>query len=344
MILIGLAFGRVPWGLIPFIFTRAFLVIDFCIHILHTKYFILYTNPMATLYTHQASNIRKTWLLMTIFLVAVIGLGWLFGFLLDEPSILPIAIIVSIVMNIASYWWSDKIVIALSGAKQISKSDAPDLWNIVENLSITSGLPMPKLYIIHEPVPNAFATGRNKDHAAVAVTSGLMQILDRSELEGVIAHELSHIGNRDILLSTVVVVLVGFVALLSDWFLRVSFWGGGRRDHKDGRLGLILMLVGIVLAVLSPLIATVIQLAISRKREFLADASGALLTRYPEGLASALQKISTHSGEMRRANNATAHLYIANPFGPEKTRKSFMVRLFSTHPAVEDRVKALLGK
>src|SRR3989338_1514981 len=299
---------------------------------------------MATLYTQQSKNVTKTWLLMTVFFVVVIGLGWTASYVYNMPEILFIAVVFSIAMNIIGYWYSDKIVLKISGAKPATREENFDLYTIVENLSITAGLPKPRVYIINDPVPNAFATGRNKEHAVVAVTTGLMQILDRSELEGVIAHELSHIGNRDILLSTVVVVLVGFVALLSDWFLRVSFWGGGRRDHKDGRLGLILMLVGIVLAILSPLIATIIQLAISRKREFLADASGALLTRFPEGLASALQKISSHSGEMRRANNATAHLYIANPFGPEKTRKSFMVRLFSTHPAVEDRVKALLGK
>jgi heat shock protein HtpX len=200
---------------------------------------------------------------------------------------------------------------------------------------------MPKLYIIDDPSPNAFATGRNKDHAAVAVTSGLLRILDRSELEGVIAHELSHIGNRDILLSTVVVTLVGLIAIVSDFFLRSQFFAGRGRDREGG--GNVLMLVGIALAILSPIIATLIQLAISRRREFLADADGALLTRYPEGLASALKKISANAGQMRRANNATAHLYIENPFGPEGRRTSWLAKLFMTHPPTQDRIKALLG-
>jgi heat shock protein HtpX len=227
----------------------------------------------------------------------------------------------------------------MSGAKQISRQDHIDLWNIVENLSITAGLPIPKIYIIEDPVPNAFATGRNKEHAVVAVTTGILSILNKTELEGVIAHELSHVGNRDILLSTVVVVLVGFISLLSNMFLRARFFGvdGRNRENSGGQMGLILMVVGVVLMILSPIIVTLIQLSISRKREYLADASGALLTRYPEGLASALEKISAHSGKMKLANNATAHLFISNPVGKNCSN------LFSTHPPIQERIKRLRG-
>ena len=229
----------------------------------------------------------------------------------------------------------------MSGAKEAKRDEYFDLYTVTENLSITAGLPMPKVYIINDSVPNAFATGRNKEHAVVAVTTGLLQILERNELEGVIAHELSHIGNRDILLQTVVVVLVGFIAILSDMFTRSLWFGGRDRDNKAGGW---LMLVGIVLMVLSPIIATLIQLAISRKREFLADASGALLTRYPEGLAAALRKIEAHSRPMKRASNATAHLYISNPFGGEKAKEAgFITKMFMTHPPTGERIKALLG-
>jgi heat shock protein HtpX len=296
-----------------------------------------------TLYTHQSANIRRTWMIMIVFFVIVIALGWFVSYYYNNPGILYIAVIFSIVMNIGSYWFSDKIVIALTGAKPVQKSDNPELWNVLENLSITAGLPMPKLYIVNDTVPNAFATGRNKEHAVVAVTTGLLGLLDRNELEGVIAHELSHIGNRDMLVSTVAVVLVGFISLLADFFLRSGLMGGGRRDNDRGG-GNILAVVGIIFVILSPIIAKLMQLAISRKREFLADASGALLTRYPEGLASALEKIHGHGGEMRKAHSATAHLFIANPFGPEKSRTSWLVRIFSTHPPVGERIKALRGE
>jgi heat shock protein HtpX len=293
---------------------------------------------MATLYTHQDSNIAKTWLLMFVFAVVVIGLGWFFGFQLNNPAILPIAVIIAVMMNVGSYWFSDKLVISMAGAVPADEHQFGELHNLVENLAITAGLPKPKVYIINDPAPNAFATGRNKEHAVVAVTTGLLQILNKTELEGVIAHELSHVGNRDMLVSTVAVVLVGFVTLLSDFFLRSNMFRGNDREGK----GNILLLVGIVLALLSPLIATLMQLAISRKREYLADASGALLTRYPEGLASALQKISQYKRPMMRANNATAHLFIENPFGGAEV-KGFVANLFSTHPPVEERIRALLG-
>ncbi|MCE9585566.1 M48 family metalloprotease [Candidatus Nomurabacteria bacterium] len=297
---------------------------------------------MATLYTEQSKNVTKTWLLMSMFFVIVIAIGFFFSQYYRNPNILYFFVIFSIVMNIASYWYSDKIALSLNRAKQIKKEQNPELWNIVENLAITAGLPMPKLYIIEDPAPNAFATGRDKNHAVVAVTTGILQILDKSEMEGVIAHELSHIGNRDILLSTVVVVLVGFISIIADMFLRSMFFGGGRNRDNENNNGL-MMLIGIVLSILAPIFATLIQLAISRKREFLADASGALLTRYPEGLANALQKISKYSRPMAHANTATAHLFIANPFGNKGSLGQKVSNLFSTHPPVEERIKALLG-
>jgi len=278
---------------------------------------------------------------MTTFFIVVIGIGWAFSWYFESPALLYGAVLFSVFMNIAGYWFSDKIVLNMAGAKPASREEYFDLWNIVENLSITAGLPMPKVYVINDKAPNAFATGRNAKHAVVAVTSGLLMLLDKSELEGVIAHELTHIQNKDILLQTIVVVLVGFITLLSDFFLRMSFRGG--RD-EGGQIRIIGMLLGLVLSLLAPLIATLLKLAISRKREYMADAGGALLTRYPEGLASALQKISAYPGGLKRANNATAHLFISNPFGPKKKANNFMVSLFSTHPPVEDRIKALLGK
>jgi len=296
---------------------------------------------MATLYTHQDTNVRKTWILMAGFLAMVMFLGWAVSWYFNSSFILYIAVAFALVMNVISYWYSDKIVLKMSGARLVNRGEHRELWNIVENLSITAGLPMPRVYIVEDPAPNAFATGRDAEHGVVAVTTGLLGMLERNELEGVISHELSHIGNRDILVSTIVVVLVGFITLLSDFFLRATFWGGGRRNSGDGRVQLAMMLIGIVLAILAPIVAMVIQLAISRKREFLADASGALLTRYPDGLASALEKISGFSGQMKRANHATAHLYISDPFKDKKKKVGFMHKLFLTHPPVEERVAAL---
>jgi len=295
-----------------------------------------------TLYTQKSSNVRKTWLLFTVFLIVVIGIGWVFSRIYANPSILYFAVIFSVLMNVIAYWYSDKIVLKMARAIPIEHKSAPELYHIVENLSITAGLPMPKIYLIRENQPNAFATGRNPKHAVVAVTEGLLEKLDRSELEGVLAHELSHVGNRDMLLSTVVVVLVGFISIISDMFLRSAFWGGlGRRDDREGgQAGAILMIVGIALSILAPIAAMLIQLAISRKREFLADASGALLTRYPEGLASALEKISSDSTPMRVANNTTAHLWLDDPFKGQK-KTSWLRKLFMTHPPVEERIKCL---
>lgn len=300
---------------------------------------IIVYNIMATLYTQVSKNVFKTWLLISLFLVFIIGLGYLFSYNLQDPSILYIAVAFSFLMSFVSYWFSDKIALAISRARELSHEENPELFHIVENLCITAGLPTPKIYVIDEPAINAFATGRNKEHAVVAVTRGAIEKLNKNEIEGVIAHELSHIGNRDILLATVIVVLVGFVSLLSHWFLRFSFFGGRRsRDNQGGQIGSILALAGLILAILSPLAATLIQLAISRKREFLADADGALLTRYPEGLASALEKIAQDQTPLPVANDAAAHLYIANPF-----KKKRFSSLFMTHPPIEERIRILRG-
>lgn len=295
---------------------------------------------MATLYNQADSNVRKTWMLMTAFFIAVIGLGWALSYALGNPGILYIAVLLSVVMNIGSYWYSDKLALMSTGAKPITREEHTDLWNIVENLAIAQGMPAPKVYIMHDPAPNAFATGRDPKHGVIAVTTGLLAMMERSELEGVIAHEMSHIKNRDTLVMTVVVVLFGFVALLSNFFLRSMMFGGG--NNRDNKLGAIMAVVGIALAILSPIIAQLIRLAVSRRREFLADASGALMTRYPEGLASALKKIGAYAAPMRTANDATAHLFISNPFGAKSLKG--LHKLFMTHPPVEERVAALLGK
>ena len=279
---------------------------------------------------------------MAGFLVLVIFIGWFASIYFQNQGILYFFVLFSLGMNFFSYWYSDKIVLKISGAVPVTKEQYRDLWTTLENLCISVGTPMPKLYVIPEQAPNAFATGRDEHHAAIAVTTGLLTILDKSELEGVLAHELSHIRNRDILVMTVVVVLVGFITIVSDFMLRSAMWGGNRDDNRDGRLQLILLLAGIVLAILTPIFATIIQLAVSRKREFLADASGALLTRYPEGLANALRKISAYPAEMAHANHATAHMYISNPF-KGKHNTGFMAKLFLTHPPVEERIVALLG-
>ncbi len=278
------------------------------------------------------------------FLLLIIAVGWTFSYYLESPFILYFAVVFSILMNLLAYWSSDKIVLAISRAKPIEKKDNPELYRIVENLCITAGLSLPKIYIIESSQPNAFATGRDAKHAVVVVTRGLLEKLERTELEGVIAHELSHIGNKDMLLQTIIVVLVGVIVIMTDFFFRISFRGGFRkRDSREGgQAGLILMVISLALAVLAPIFAQLIKLAISRKREFLADASGALLTRYPEGLARALEKISADLSPLPAANNATSHLYIANPFRGEE-RTSWLHKLFSTHPPVEERTAALRG-
>ncbi len=275
---------------------------------------------------------------MTGFLVVVVSLGWLVAQIYGNPVILYAAVAFSLVMNVTAYWFSDKIALSATGAKEADSVQYLELHRILENLAITAGLPKPRLYVIDDAAPNAFAAGRDPKHAVVAVTTGLLSRLDRSELEGVLAHELSHIGNRDILVMTVAVVLAGFIAIISDIFLRMSFFGGGDRDNKNP----LLLVAGVVAIIIAPIAAQLIQMAVSRRREFLADASGALLTRYPDGLASALQKIASYGAPMRRANHATAHLFISNPFGAHEAGK-FIAKIFSTHPPMEERVAALTG-
>lgn len=292
---------------------------------------------MATLYTHQGENIRKTWFLMTIFLMVIIGLGYFISIYYGNINILYGFIIFSIVMNITSYWFSDKIALSMAGAHVADRSSYFDFYTLVENLAITAGLPMPKIYVIDDPSPNAFATGRDKNHSVIAVTTGLLSIMDKNELEGVLAHEMSHIGNRDMLVSTVAVVLVGFVSIVSNMMMRSVVLGGSRDDNKGNG---IFAIIGIALSILAPIFASLLQLAISRKREYLADASGSLLTRYPEGLASALSKIKEYGIPLKKQNEAIAHLYIANPLGSVNIGKK-VSNLFSTHPPIDDRINRL---
>jgi heat shock protein HtpX len=297
------------------------------------------------MYNQIDSNKRKTIILIMLFIAFIILIGWVFSKVYPEYGYGPlaIAIIVSIGMSLSSYYSGDKVALSISGAKgPIQKNDNPYVYRTVENLCITAGIQTPKIYIIADGAMNAFATGRDPEHASIALTEGIIDKLENEELEGVIAHELSHIKNYDIRLMMVVIVLVGIIALLADWMIRIQWYTGGRRrssSSSGNSLGTILLVVGVILAILSPLIAELIKLAISRKREFLADASGALLTRYPEGLARALEKISKQNMAVKRASNATAHLYIANPFGAKA--KKGMRKFLSTHPPVEERINAL---
>src|SRR3989344_4979134 len=257
---------------------------------------------MANLYTHQGENTRKTYLFMFGFLLLVVGLGYALSYYLGNPVVLYIAIVVSFGMNFGAYWWSDKLALSMSGAKPVAREESQELYRMVENLCITAGLPLPRIHIMVAPQINAFATGRDPEHAAIAVTTGAMEKLSKVELEGVIAHELSHIGNRDILIASVVVVLAGVVAMVADLGLRMSFFGGRSRNNEGGGgLGLVIALVAMIVA---PIAATIIRLAVSRQREYLADASGVMLTRYPDGLASALEKIRQDSTPMPRTHTA----------------------------------------
>ena len=281
---------------------------------------------------------------MTVFFVLIMLVGWAFSYIYGSPDILYIAVAISVAMNLLAYWKSDSISLAIARAQPVKREGNEDLYRIIENLCITAGLPMPRIYVIPDMQINAFATGRNAKHAAIAVTAGALQKLDRNELQGVLAHELSHIGNDDILISSIAVVLAGLITILADWFIRMSFWGGmgGRRGSRDNEGNAIMMAVAVVAIILAPLAATLIRLAISRKREYLADASGALLTRYPEGLASALEKIQADGQPMRMASNSTAHLFIANPFkGKQQTH--WFSKLFMTHPPLADRIRILRG-
>ncbi len=293
-------------------------------------------------YSSISSNKAKTWLIMLFFVVFITTLVFVFTKALGYGlSFVGIALIISGIMSFASYYYSDKMVLSMSGAKQIEKKDNKELYNLVENLCIGAGLPFPKIYIIADSSPNAFATGRDPKHAVICVTTGLLSTLSKTELEGVIAHELSHVGSFDTRLMSIVAILVGFVAIISNLFTRTLWLGGSSRDdERNSSTQGIFMLIGIIFAILSPIAAVLIQLAISRKREFLADASGALLTRYPEGLASALLKISKYPYPLKNANNATAHLYITNPF-KGKDVKNWFSGLFDTHPPIEERIKIL---
>lgn len=289
------------------------------------------------MYNDIAQNKRRTWLLVIVMSVLIVGLSGFIGAMNGAdpgPSII-IGTMIATVYSLISYYASSSVALSVSGAKRIDKTQAPDLYRMIENLCIANGQPMPEVYIIDDESPNAFATGRDPEHASIAFTTGLLKILTREELEGVAAHELSHVKNYDIRVMTIVVVLVGLISLVADLMLHLRF-----RDSDNNRAGLALMLIGIALAILSPLFAKVIQLAVSRSREYLADASGALLTRYPEGLARALEKIAGDEKPLQRANHATAHLYISNPFGSDGKR-SFYANLFSTHPPVAERIARL---
>lgn len=292
------------------------------------------------MYSQIAENKRKTIYLLIGFVFFIALLGWVIANATGNPGYMTFLIIFAVSYALIGYFASAKIALTLSKAKPVDKKDVPELYRIVENLAITAGMPTPKIYLVNDPSPNAFATGRDPNHAVVAVTSGLLEIMDKSELEGVIAHELSHVGNYDIRLMSIVVVLVSIVAIISDMFLRWSFFFGGDSDENNEGNG-VFAIIAIVAALLAPLIAMLVQLAISRKREYLADASGALLTRYPEGLASALEKIAQAGIPSKTASTATAHLYLTNPFKGKKNRQSRMIGLFSTHPPIEDRINKL---
>lgn len=299
-----------------------------------------------TLYSTRDSNIRKTWVLFALFLMVVISIGWIFSYVYNDQAILYFAVVLSVVMNMVAYWKSDSIAMSMAHAHELSHEENREVYHLVENLCITAGIPVPRIYIIQDESANAFATGRNPQHASIALTTGILHRLNRTELEGVIAHELSHVRNYDTLLSTVIVVLVGTISIVSDIFIRSMWFGGGRRsDDREGGSNPVFLIIGIVAAIIAPIAATLMQLAISRKREFLADSSGALLTRYPEGLASALEKISSDA-PLRAAKPATAHLFLVNPFkGDAKgaKRAPLLVRLFMTHPPIEERIAALRG-
>ncbi len=303
---------------------------------------------MSNLYNYSAVNKRKTWFLMTGFFIFIMLVGYVFAQVMDEPGIVYLAVIISVVMSFISYWYSDKIVLSMSGAKEVDKNSGRELYRLVENLCIAAGLPVPKIYIIEDSAPNAFATGRDPEHAAIAVTSGILGKLEKVELEGVIAHELSHIGNRDILISTIATVLVGVVVLLADWFRHWSFFGGRKNNsdnNSNNQLGIIMVVLALVFAILAPIFAQLLQLAVSRKREFAADADAALLTRYPEGLARALEKLSADREPLEAANRATAHMYIVSPFkGREGNGQvSWFAKMFMTHPPINERIAKLRG-
>lgn len=293
-------------------------------------------------YSAIGQNKRRSVALIFVFLLIITALGYVFSRVYEQPSILAFAVVFSCISAWVSYYFSDSITLAMSHAREIDRKGSPDLYKLVENLTITAGLPLPRIYIIEDTAINAFATGRDPKHAVVCVTTGALTRLNKTELEGVIAHELSHVGNYDIRFMTLVVVLVGIITLVADWFVRIGMWGGGhKRDDREGGNNQAFAIIGLILALLSPIIATLIQLAVSRQREYLADASGALMTRYPEGLASALEKIAADKEPLEAANKATAHLYIANPLKNQGDSVGWFANLFNTHPPVQDRIKRL---
>lgn len=294
---------------------------------------------MINVYERVDQNKRRSLLIMVLFIIFVVAFVWVLSELLGYgPGMVGIGLIFAGVMSFSSYWWGDKIILAISGARPASREKDFLFYTVAENLSIAAQIPKPKLYVIEDSAPNAFATGRDPEHAVVCATTGLLQKLNRTELEGVVAHELSHIRNYDIRLMSIITILVGMVVLIGDWLLRGAVYG--RRGRGKGSASGLLMLLGIILALLSPLIAQLMKLAISRRREFLADASAVMLTRFPSGLARALEKISRDREPLEAANKATAHLYIVNPFKGQKLTAKF-ASLFNTHPSVEERIKLL---
>lgn len=293
------------------------------------------------IYSEISRNVWKSWIIMVLFVVFVSAVTYVISRAMGyDISFTLVAFVISIISSAGSYYFSDQVVLSTSGAMEIKKSDNPEIYRIVENLAIGDGIPMPKIYIMNDPSPNAFATGRDPKHASIAVTTGILDRLSKSELEGVIAHELSHVKNFDTRLMAIAAVLVGFVAILADLFMRGLIWGGIRNENEDRKGQGLFIILGLLFAIIAPLVASLIQLAVSRKREFLADASGALLTRYPEGLARALEKISSDPRPLKGATSATAHLFIVNPF-KGKGFQGWFAGFFSTHPPIEERIKIL---
>lgn len=291
------------------------------------------------MYSAIEANKRNTVMIMAVFLLIIGVIGFLTGMICEDYSVTVIILIIATIYAVTEYFAASRMAIAVSGGRQIQKQDNPLLWNVVENLSIAEGLPMPKVYIIDDPAPNAFATGRDPKHSYVAATTGLLQIMDKRELTGVMAHEMSHVKNYDIRVDMIVYGLVSAIGLLADMFMRMTIFG--RHDDDDdggGSANIFLIVFSLIVAIVAPLVAGLVKLAVSRQREYLADASGALMTRDPEGLASALAKLEQNARPMRRQNSATAHMYIANPL-----KKSFSGSLFSTHPPIEDRIARLMG-
>lgn len=294
-----------------------------------------------------SSNKFKTWLIMAVFAGVAGLLAWFFATALGYRGsgaigYVGMGLIIAGIMNFVSYYFSAKMVLAITRAKKVSRQEAPELFEIIERIARTARIPVPSVHIVNDPSPNAFATGRDPQHAAVAVHTGILERLDKRELEGVLAHELSHVRNFDTRVLAIVSLLAGTIALLADFFMRSLLWGGGDRDERDSRAGGIFIIVGIVAAIIAPIAAQLIQLSVSRRREFLADASGAELTHYPEGLARALEKISSYTRPSTTASTATAHLYISNPLGGgKKGAGSWLAGLFNTHPPVEERIKIL---